>query len=125
MNSLVLGSSEFTAYQTKANINEKYEKLTIKTFGQLKDEIKNSKYLTTVDIEALGKIVDYRNYIVHHCFKEKLLRDGLSTFEDVDRFIDELHEYDDLIRELNDKLVEIFKHNKIKTVILARSEFAH
>ena len=111
--------------QIKVSINEKYGKLAIKTFGQLKAEIKKSKCLTNVDIEELSKIVEYRNYIVHHCFKEKLLRDELSTFEDVDEFIDELNEYDNLIRELNDQLVEIFKQNKIKQVINVKNGLTH
>ncbi len=104
--------------KVKFDIDEKYRKLSKFTFGRLKNEIKHSKYLTNIDLAALGEIIDYRNYLAHQCFKEKLLIDKLSTVEDIDEFVNELNDFEVTISKFNDWLIKVFKKHKIKQVIL-------
>lgn len=102
--------------QVKKNIDIKYKKLTKKTFGKLGKEIKKSSYLSNLNLEALEKIIVYRNYIVHSCFKEKLLKNELSL-NDIDDFMDELNDYELIIMSLNEALLDVFKKHKVKQVI--------
>lgn len=106
----------------KDAINKKFEKLSNFTFGQLKKEVSNSLYLSGLDMNALGKIVDYRNYLVHKCFKEKLMNDELSSLDFIDHFVDELNDFEEQVASLNAYLAEVFKQNKAKEIWL-RSPF--
>ncbi len=106
----------------KDAINKKFEKLSNFTFGQLKKKVSNSLYLSGLDMNALGKIVDYRNYLVHKCFKEKLMNDELSSLDSIDRFVDELNDFEEQVASLNAYLAEVFKQNKTKEIWL-RSPF--
>lgn len=100
--------------RVRKDADAKFEKLSGLTFGQLKKKVENSKNLANADMELLGKIVDYRNYLAHRCFKEKLLNHELETLEDVDKFIDELNDFEIIIHDFNEWLLKIFEKNKIK-----------
>ncbi len=100
------------------DIDKKFDELSKLTFGGLKKQVKKSKYLADVNMALLEKIVNYRNYIAHRCFKEKLLKHELSTIEEVDRFVDELNEFEVITRDFNEWLLEVFKKNKIKSILL-------
>lgn len=100
----------------KKNIDKKFEELSELTFGQLKRHVEKSIYLEGINMDMLAKIVDYRNYLAHRCFKEKLLNNQLKTIEDADRFVDELNEFEVLVHEFNEWLLTIFKKNKIKKI---------
>lgn len=100
----------------RKNIDVKFNELSKLTFGNLKNKIEKSKYLANVDIVQLKKIVDYRNYLAHRCFKENLLNSELSTIEDVDKFVDELSEFEATVIDFNEWLLEVFNKNKIKRV---------
>ena len=63
-------------------------------------------------------MVDYRNYLAHQCFKEKLLNNKLETLDDIDLFVNELNEYEVTVAELNEFVLEIFKKHKIKTIFV-------
>ena len=102
----------------RSNIETKYQKLSGLTFGKLANEVAASLYLKNIEIKKLEEIVKFRNYLAHNCFKEKLLEHKLEQLEDVDEFVDELNDYEEKARELNDWLVEIFKDNKIKSILL-------
>ena len=102
----------------KTNIDLKFEKLSTLTFGQLSKEVEKSNYLKEIDMQELKKFVNYRNYLAHRCFKEKLLANELGKLEDVDGFIGELNDFELMATALNEYLVRIFKTNKIKTILL-------
>ncbi len=104
--------------ELKIAINGKYEKLSSCTFGKLKKEVSGSLYLSDMNLDALKKIVDYRNYIVHRCFKEKLVNGELSSLDDVDRFVNELNGFEEQVASLNEYLVSVFKQNKTKEIWL-------
>lgn len=57
---------------------------------------------------ALKKIVEYRNYLAHRCFKEKLLNNELKSIEDADKFVDELNEFEVMVKDFNEWLLDIF-----------------
>ena len=99
-------------------INEKYEHLSTATFGQLKSLVKTSGYLKTIDFDKLSAIVDYRNYLAHICFKEKLLDGTLDNLKDVDGFVDELNDFELKVVELNEQVLQVFKNNKVKNLLL-------
>ena len=100
----------------KENIDKKFEELSKLTFGQLKLHVEKSIYLEGINMDMLAKIVDYRNYLAHRCFKEKLLNNRLNTIEDADKFVDELNEFEVLVHEFNEWLLTIFEKNKIKRI---------
>ena len=102
--------------RVRGNINKKFEELSKLTFGQLKKQVEKSIYLKGINIELLEKIVDYRNYLAHRCFKEKLLNNQLNTIEDADKFVDELNDYEVIVCGFNKWLLTIFKENKIKRI---------
>ena len=102
----------------KDKINIKFDKLTKFTFGNLVNEVEKSKYLEDVNIDLLKNIKQYRDYLAHRCFKEKLLENELDCLEDVDKFVDELNDYEQKAKQMNDCLVEIFKKYKIKTILM-------
>lgn len=104
----------------KNNIDIKFNKLSKFTFGRLKDEVEKSKYLANVDMELLKKIVDYRNYLAHRCFKEKLLNNELSSVEDADKFVDELNNFETVSKNFNEWLLTVFRKNRIKRIVLIR-----
>ncbi len=112
--------SEEDIKQVKKDIDSKYQQLTKIFFGRLWKEIKSSRYLANIDLEALEEIVKYRNYLVHNCFKEKLIENQL-TLENIDEFVDELNDFEELIRNFNDQLVKIFEIHKIKRVMIIKS----
>lgn len=68
----------------------------------------------------LEKIVNYRNYLAHNCFKEKLLNNELNTIEDVDKFVNELNEFEVIIKDFNECLIQIFNKNKIKQIWISK-----
>lgn len=100
----------------KKNIDIKFNELSNLTFGGLKCKVKKSKYLANIDMSHLEKIVNYRNYLAHNCFKEKLLNNELNTIEDVDKFVNELNEFEVIIKDFNECLIQIFNKNKIKQI---------
>lgn len=104
--------------QIRKDIDKKFVELSELTFGKLKKKVEHSKYLAGIDTELLEKIVDYRNYLAHRCFKEKLLKQELSTIKDVDRFVDELSDFEVIIHDFNEWLLEVFKNHKLKQVLL-------
>lgn len=110
--------TEDDVYRIKGNINKKFEELSTLTFGKLKKQVEKSKYLANVDMKQLEKIVVYRNYLAHRCFKEKLLNNELSTIEDANRFVEELNDFEVVTHDFNEWLLEIFKKNKIKRIWL-------
>src|SRR5574344_694317 len=81
----------------KTNVDMKFKKLSILTFGSLKKLVGQSEYLKDVNLDELSRMVSYRNYLAHQCFKEKLLNKDLQTLQDVDRFIDELNDFEEMI----------------------------
>ena len=102
--------------RVRGNIDKKFEELSKLTFGQLKSRVEKSIYLEGINMDMLAKIVDYRNYLAHRCFKEKLLNNQLNTIEDADKFVDELNEFEVLVHEFNEWLLTIFEKNKIKRI---------
>lgn len=104
--------------ELQSAIDLKYEELSGLTFGQLAGHVKNSAYLQELDLEHLERIVEYRNYLAHSCFKEKLFSGGLQTLEGVDLFIDDLNEYESMLRTMNDWLIGVFEKNKLKSISL-------
>ena len=102
--------------RVRGNIDKKFEELSKLTFGQLKSRVEKSIYLEEINMDMLSKIVDYRNYLAHRCFKEKLLNNQLNTIEDADKFVDELNEFEVLVHEFNEWLLTIFEKNKIKRI---------
>lgn len=102
--------------RVRGKIDKKFEELSELTFGQLKKQVEKSIYLKGINIELLEKIVDYRNYLAHRCFKEKLLNNQLNTIEDADKFVDELNDYEVIVHDFNEWLLTIFKENKIKRI---------
>ena len=102
----------------KTNTDLKFEKLSTLTFGKLAKEVETSKYLEGMDLSRLKDFVDYRNYLAHRCFKEKLLNDEMIKLEDVDKFVDELNDFEIKAAALNEWLLGIFKDNKVKTILL-------
>ena len=102
----------------KTNIDLKFEKLSTLTFGQLSKEVEKSNYLKDIDTIGLKDFVVYRNYLAHKCFKEKLLANELAGLEDIDKFIDELNDFELKSSALNEYLLGIFKNNRIKTLLL-------
>ena len=102
----------------RTNVDEKFEKLSSLTFGQLSKEVEKSNYLNGIDLVKLKDFVTYRNYLAHRCFKEKLLKNELSKLEDADRFIDELNDFELKAVALNEWLLGIFKNNKTKTILM-------
>lgn len=102
--------------RVRGNIDKKFEELSKLTFGQLKNQVEKSIYLKGINMELLEKIVDYRNYLAHRCFKEKLLSNQLNTIEDADKFVDELNDYEVIVHDFNEWLLTIFKENKIKRI---------
>ena len=104
----------------RQKIDKKFEELSKLTFGGLKKQVEKSIYLNEIDMKLLEKIVDYRNYLAHRCFKEKLLNNQLNTIEDADKFIDELNNFEVIVRDFNEWLLTIFKKNKIKRILLKK-----
>ena len=101
----------------KKRIDNEFIKLSHYTFGQLKTKVEKSKYLKGIDYTLLGEVVNARNDLAHHCFKDKLLKSELNTLDDVEKFIKELNDEEEKARKLNDYLVKVFSENRIKQVI--------
>lgn len=106
----------------KTNVDMKFKKLSILTFGSLKKLVGQSKYLKDVNLDELSRMVSYRNYLAHQCFKEKLLNKDLQTLQDVDRFIDELNDFEEMITGFNDWLVSVFADKKVKSIFVKLSK---
>ncbi len=104
--------SEERFERIKKAINKEFKKLLEQTFGDLKSRVRRSNYLKEVDYDELSKIVEYRNYLAHSCYKENLLKNKLNTIESVDAFVSELNDYECSVVELNNKLVKIFEKYK-------------
>lgn len=102
----------------KSDIDLKFKKLSTLTFGNLKKLVEQSTYLKDINMDDLSRIVDYRNYLAHQCFKEKLLNKDLQTLHDVDKFVEELSDFEVMIAEFNDWLVSIFADKKGKSIML-------
>lgn len=102
----------------KKSVETKFKELSGLTFGRLKQRVEKSKYFKNIDMVVLEKIVKYRNYLAHNCFKEKLLEHQLETLEDMDNFVDDLNDYEVMIVDFNHCLVNIFADNKVKTIML-------
>lgn len=100
----------------RKNIDIKFNELSELTFGKLKKQVEKSKYLADVDMTVLEKIVEYRNYLAHRCFKEKLMNNELKSIEDADKFVDELNEFEVMVKDFNEWLLDIFEKNKIKQI---------
>ena len=105
---------------TKKKIRERFVKLSSKdfTFGRLVREARKCAYLKSIDFHELEMIVDYRNYLAHICFKEKLMNGTLNTIEEKDKFAKELADYESRIAEMNDQLVDIFKERNRQIVTI-------
>ena len=105
--------------EVKKKIAKRFKVLSSKkyTFGTLAREVENSVYLRDLDKKALKEVVEYRNYLAHKCFKEKLLNGSLKTIEDADRFAMELTVFEGKAAPLNNYLVSIL--NKRGTVDLS------
>ena len=103
----------------KKRIEEKFDKLSELTFGKLKEEIKQSIYLKSIDFYELTKIKDYRDYLAHRCFKERLIAKKLDILEDVDEFVEELNRFEERVIKMNNFLVEIFKEKRIQPLSLS------
>ncbi len=69
-------------------------------------------------MDKLFKVVNYRNYLAHQCFKEKLLNYDLQTLHDIDKFIEQLNDFEEMITDFNDWLVSVFADKKIKSIML-------
>lgn len=106
----------------RKNIDIKFEELSKLTFGNLKRQVEKSEYLREINLEKLKEIVDYRNYLSHRCFKEKLLNNQLNTIEEIDKFVDELNEFEILVHDFNDWLIVIFEKKKIKRILLKNND---
>lgn len=78
--------------------------------------MEKSDYLREINLEKLKKIVDYRNYLSHRCFKEKLLNNQLNIIEEIDKFVDELDEFETIVSDFNERLIMIFANKKIKRI---------
>lgn len=102
----------------KQLINERYKSLPTMTFGRLKSEVEKSIYLQRINSESLKTIVDYRNWLAHHCFKELFLDQETVSLEQVETFIDELNDFETVLTGLNNWLIEVFKENKTKSILL-------
>lgn len=100
----------------RKNIDKKFEELSKLTFGNLKRQVEKSDYLRKINLEKLKKIVDYRNYLSHRCFKEKLLNNQLNIIEEIDKFVDELNEFETIVSDFNERLIMIFANKKIKRI---------
>ena len=106
----------------KSNIDIKFRKLSTLTFGRLKKIVEQSVYLKSIDMDILSKVVDYRNYLAHQCFKEKLLNNDLQTLQDVDKFIEQLNDFKEMITDFNDLLVSVFADKKVKSILVKLSK---
>ncbi len=106
----------------KSNIDIKFRKLSTLTFGRLKKIVEQSVYLKSIDMDKLSKIIDYRNYLAHQCFKEKLLNNDLQTLHDVDKFIEQLNDFEEMITDFNDWLVSVFADKKVKSILVKLSK---
>lgn len=104
--------------RVKGLVDKRYKKLSKMTFGRLKKEAESSVYLNRLDLVALKKIVDYRNWLAHHCFKELFLDQQNAALEQVDALIDEINDFEAVLTMLNNWLVDVFKENKTKSILL-------
>lgn len=104
----------------RTNIDLKFQQLSRLTFGGLNKEVEKSIYLKYIDLDKLKKIKEYRDYLAHRCFKEKLLDNKISDLEDIDSFVDELNDFEAKASEINESLLQVFKDNKTKSVLLKR-----
>ena len=102
----------------KQKIDNKFKSLSKLTFGKLKSRVEKSKYLKDIDMKLLKEVIDYRNYLAHECFKQKLLNDELKSLEDTDTFIDEINQYENKAKALNEYLICVFEKNRIKKIIV-------
>ena len=101
-------------------VAESFEEFSSKkfTFGVLAKRVETSSYLKDLDPALLKDIVEFRNYLAHRCFKEKLLDGSLKTEDEVDKFVDELNDYEVKAAELNKHLASVFEGNKTKSILL-------
>ena len=105
----------------KQRVEEKFTELLKCTAGQLVYIVKSSSYLNSINADLFAHFVEHRNYLAHRCFKEKLLDNSLSNLESVDKFVDELNDFEVFITDLNEKVSKIFEENKIKPVLVLRT----
>ena len=106
----------------KERINKKYNELSELTFGCLKNRVSKSVYLKDIDFCKLEHIVEYRNYLAHNCFKDKLLRKELETIDDVDAFVGELNSFEEILSKMNDYLLCVFKDQRSKAVLMINQD---
>ena len=64
----------------------------------------------------MKEIVDYRNYLSSRCFNEKLFNNQLNIIEEIDKFVDELNEFETIVSDFNGRLTMIFANKKIKRI---------
>ncbi len=108
--------------EVKKIIAKRFKTLSSKkyTFGVLAGEVEGSLYLKGLDKKLLKEVVDYRNYLAHICFKEKLLKGTLKTIEDADSFAMELTDFEGKAAPLNDYLVSILNERGTVSLPIVR-----
>ena len=99
-------------------VDDKFNSLSNLTFGNLNKQVKSSKYLSKIDKEELKNIKEYRDFLVHRCFKEKLLNDSFKSIDQVEAFIDELNDYESRCKNMNEELINIYNANKSKNILV-------
>jgi len=106
----------------KDRIDKKFNELSKITFGCLKNKVCKCDYLKDIDYDKLEKIVGYRNYLAHNCFKDKLLKKEFESIDDVDKFVTELNGFETILSEMNDYLLNVFKNQKHKTILMIKNK---
>ena len=90
--------------------NEWYEKLSKMTMGSVLKRARKIKFFTTESEELLEKAIEKRNFVVHNFFKEDLKENYLEKNPQI--YYADLEETIELLGEINESLVSIFKEQK-------------
>ena len=106
---------EFDGLKQKCEVE--YKRINKLTLGKIIDELKKIDIFDSDKIENINEVLSQRNHIVHNVFKEDLFSKKFSDIMEVDGYIDTLNGVEERIKELNDYVVEIFKQNKIQSVV--------
>ena len=101
---------EYNEFAEKANLW--YSNLSKKSLGYALKRAKEIKYFTKEGETLLSQAIEKRNYVVHQLFKEDLNKKYLDT--EPSFYFDELEDTIELLYSINNRLVDIFKNQKLE-----------
>ena len=103
--------------ELRKKCDKEYERINGLSLGKIKKEMENTKLFPVDMVERTAEVLSIRNHVIHHIFKDDLFTKEFAELENVDQYIDKLNETESKMVLLNEEILEVFRKNKIQTVL--------